>query len=167
MTTFSLSHFADDSVCDVTCTTDFISTLNCSNSDLAGTASCYIVVNCRYRSSTSCSYFESCQSGMCWIILLNHYLNSLLVLFLLLNEIGLECVVMFSRDETDTVEGNCSITSSQSWCTIDPEELQLMMEYDTNCSITTTQMTKQGGAETPTTKNMTLHKSSKWHLSVV
>lgn len=102
----------NDSVCDVTCTTDFISTLNCSNSDLTGTASCFIVAKC--------------------------------------------------SDEYGTVEGRCSITSSQSWCTIDPEDLQIMMDYDTNCSITTTtQMTKQGAAETPTTKYMSLYRSIK------
>ncbi|KAI7803384.1 interleukin 21 receptor, tandem duplicate 1 isoform X2 [Triplophysa rosa] len=110
----------NDSVCDVTCTTDFISTLNCSISDSAGTASCYIVANC--------------------------------------------------SDESGAVEGNCSMKSSQSWCTIESEELQAVMTYDTTCSITATPMTKQGGAETPITKNMLLYKSIKliqpYNLSV-
>lgn len=98
----------NDSICDVTCTTDFISTLNCSNSY---SALCYIVANC--------------------------------------------------SDEYGPVEGNCTMTSPQSWCTMESEELQLVMAYDTNCSITATPMTKQEGAETPITKNMHLYKSIK------
>ncbi|KAA0705432.1 Interleukin-21 receptor [Triplophysa tibetana] len=101
----------DDSVCNVTCTTDFISTLNCSNSDSAGTPTCYIVANC--------------------------------------------------SDEFGHAEGNCSMKSSQSWCTIESKDLEILMTYDTNCSITATPMTKQGGAGTSLTKNMLLYKSIK------
>lgn len=73
LTTFPLTlFFADDAACSVTCTTDFISKLNCSNSDSAGTASCDIVADCRYRSSTLCSYFWECESteslsGLCYL----------------------------------------------------------------------------------------------------
>lgn len=68
---------------------------------------------------------------------------------------------MFSSDESGPVEVNCSMKSPQSWCTIESEDLQMVMTYDTTCSITATPMTKQGGAETPITKNMVLYKSSK------
>lgn len=89
-----------DGVCSVTCTTDFISKLNCSNSDLAGTASCDVEADC-------------------W-------------------------------DQFDEANGNCSIKSPQTWCTMEPDNLDIIMSYDTNCSIIVTQMAKQGDMETPT-----------------
>lgn len=161
LSTFPLSHFADENVCDVTCTTDFISTLNCSNSYSAGTALCYIVANCRYRSSTSCSYFESQQFGMTH--LMNHLASVCLLIYFYYCQFVIEkaSVVMSSSDEYGPVEGNCTMKSPQSWCTMKSEELQLIMTYDTNCSITAMPMRKQGVAETPVTKNMLLYKSSK------
>ncbi|XP_059414586.1 interleukin 21 receptor, tandem duplicate 1 isoform X1 [Carassius carassius] len=100
-TTFPLtSLFADDGVCSVTCTTDFISMLNCSNSDSAGAASCLVEADC--------------------------------------------------RDEYLSANGSCSIKSPQSWCTMEPNDVDCIMSYDTNCSIIVTQMAKQGNMETPT-----------------
>ncbi|XP_077069523.1 interleukin 21 receptor, tandem duplicate 1 [Siphateles boraxobius] len=104
----------NDAVCSVTCTTDFISKLNCSNSDSARTASCDIVADC--------------------------------------------------RDELGTVIGSCSIISPQSWCTMEPEDLEMIMSYDTNCSVIVTEMAKQGNMETTTrrySENITLYKSIK------
>ncbi|XP_051572239.1 interleukin-21 receptor-like [Myxocyprinus asiaticus] len=104
----------NDSMCNVTCTTDFISMLNCSNSDLAGTASCVIVADC--------------------------------------------------RDEYNAVNASCSIKSPQSWCTMESEDHEIIMTYDTNCSITITQMTQQGGIESPSnlhSNKMVLYKSIK------
>ncbi|XP_051569573.1 interleukin-21 receptor-like [Myxocyprinus asiaticus] len=106
--------FADDSMCKVTCTTDFISMLNCSNSDLAGTASCIIVADC--------------------------------------------------RDEGNAVNVSCSIKSPQSWCTMESEEHEIIMAYDTICNITITQMSHKGGLEIPTNRyseEMFLYKSVK------
>ncbi|XP_067276683.1 interleukin 21 receptor, tandem duplicate 1 isoform X2 [Pseudorasbora parva] len=104
----------NDGVCSVTCTTDYISKLNCSNSDLAGTASCDVVADC--------------------------------------------------RDEFNTVNGNCSIKPPQSWCTMEPYDMDMIMSPDTNCSIVVTQTAKQGNKETPTkrySKHFVLHKSIK------
>uniref|UniRef100_A0A672MFA3 Interleukin-21 receptor-like n=2 Tax=Sinocyclocheilus grahami TaxID=75366 RepID=A0A672MFA3_SINGR len=104
----------NDGVCSVTCTTDFISMLNCSNSDSAGAASCHVVADC--------------------------------------------------RDEYFPVNGSCSIKSPQSWCTMEPENMDLIMSYDTNCSIIVTQMAKQGNMETPTkshSEKIVLYKSVK------
>ncbi|XP_056097724.1 interleukin 21 receptor, tandem duplicate 1 [Rhinichthys klamathensis goyatoka] len=104
----------NDAVCSVTCTTDFISKLNCSNSDSAETASCDIVADC--------------------------------------------------RDEFSAVNGTCRIKSPQSWCTMEPEDLDDVISYDTNCSIIVTQMAKQGNMETPTrrhSENFVLYKSIK------
>ncbi|KAK9978024.1 hypothetical protein ABG768_019798 [Culter alburnus] len=89
----------NDGVCNVTCTTDFISKLNCSNSDLAGSASCDVAADCRSESSDA--------------------------------------------------NGSCSIISPQSWCTMEQEELDTIMSFDTSCSITVTQMNKQGNTEIP------------------
>ncbi|KAI2666075.1 Interleukin-21 receptor [Labeo rohita] len=114
LTTIPLtSLFADDGVCSVTCTTDFISMLNCSNSDLGGAASCHVVANC--------------------------------------------------RDEYLSGNGSCSISPPQSWCTMEPEDLDIM-SFDTNCSIIVTQMTKQGNVETPTeshSEDIVLYRSIK------
>lgn len=103
-----------DAACSVNCTTDFISALNCSASDLTGTASCDVVASC--------------------------------------------------RDEFSTVNGSCSIRSPQSWCTMEPYELESIMSFDTNCFITVTQMDKEGDMEIPTqrySKNIVLYKSTK------
>ncbi|XDV12659.1 hypothetical protein PO909_001264 [Leuciscus waleckii] len=105
----------NDAVCSVTCTTDFISKLNCSNSDSAGTASCDIVADC-------------------W-------------------------------DEYSAVKGNCSIKSPQSWCTMEPEDVDGVIGlYDTNCSIKVKQMAKQGNMEILTrrySEEIVLYKSIK------
>ncbi|XP_073694706.1 interleukin 21 receptor, tandem duplicate 1 [Garra rufa] len=104
----------NDNVCSVTCTTDFISMLNCSNSDLAGAASCHVVADC--------------------------------------------------RDEYDSVNGSCTIKSPQTWCTMEPKDLDLIMSFDTNCSIIVTQITKQGNMETPPkshSEKIVLYKSIK------
>ncbi|KTG34427.1 hypothetical protein cypCar_00003864 [Cyprinus carpio] len=102
----------NDGVCRVTCTTDFISMLNCSNSDSAGAASCHVVADC--------------------------------------------------RDEYFAVNGSCTIKSPQSWCTMEPDDLDFIMAFDTNCSIIVTQMTKQGNMEIPTkshSETIVLYKS--------
>uniref|UniRef100_A0A8C1MSS4 Interleukin 21 receptor, tandem duplicate 1 n=2 Tax=Cyprinus carpio TaxID=7962 RepID=A0A8C1MSS4_CYPCA len=104
----------NDGVCRVTCTTDFISMLNCSNSDSAGAASCHVVADC--------------------------------------------------RDEYFAVNGSCTIKSPQSWCTMEPDDLDFIMAFDTNCSIIVTQMTKQGNMEIPTkshSETIVLYKSVK------
>ncbi|XP_056308327.1 interleukin 21 receptor, tandem duplicate 1 [Danio aesculapii] len=104
----------NDAACSVTCTTDFISALNCSASDLTGTASCDVVASC--------------------------------------------------RDEFFAVNGSCTIRSPQSWCTMEPKDLYLMMSYDTNCFITVTQMDKQGEMEIPIqrySENIVLYKYTK------
>lgn len=67
------------------------------------------------------------------------------------------------RDEFITVNGSCSIRSPQSWCTMEPEDLDMIMSFDTNCSITVTQWDKQGDMEIPTerySENIVLYKSS-------
>ncbi|XP_016087070.1 interleukin-21 receptor-like isoform X1 [Sinocyclocheilus grahami] len=104
----------NDGVCSVTCTTDFISMLNCSNSDSAGAASCHVVADC--------------------------------------------------RDEFLPVNGSCTIKAPQSWCTMEPEDMDMIMSFYTNCSIIVTQMAKQGNMETPTkshSENIVLYKSVK------
>lgn len=95
------------------------------------------------------------------IHLTQHCLQSIHCFIIIIVVIKKASVDMFSSDESGPVEGNCSMKSSQSWCTIESEELKMVMTYDTTCSITATPMTKQGGAGTPLTKNMLLYKSSK------
>lgn len=159
LTTIPLtSLFADDGVCSVTCTTDFISMLNCSNSDLGGAASCHVVANCRYRSSTSCAELTHCTES----------LSSLLLPFYpslpLTNVLSNWHIFMFSRDEYLSGNGSCSISPPQSWCTMEPEDLDIM-SFDTNCSIIVTQMTKQGNVETPTeshSEDIVLYRSSTY-----
>ncbi|XP_043090926.1 interleukin 21 receptor, tandem duplicate 1 [Puntigrus tetrazona] len=106
----------NDGVCGVTCTTDFISMLNCSKSDSAGTALCHVVADC--------------------------------------------------RDELESVNGSCAIKSPESWCTMEPVDMDMIMSFDTNCSITVTQMVRRGdgNTETPTkshTEKIVLYKSVK------
>lgn len=71
-------------------------------------------------------------------------------------------IFMFSRDEIAQVNGSCTIKSPQSWCTMEPEDMDMIMSFDTNCSIIVTQMAKQGNMETPTkshTEKIVLYKS--------
>ncbi|XP_026100642.1 interleukin-21 receptor-like [Carassius auratus] len=104
----------NDGVCNVTCTTDFISMLNCSNSDSTGAASCHVAADC--------------------------------------------------RDEYYATNGSCTIKAPQSWCTMEPEDMEMIMSYDTNCSIIVTQITKQGNLETPAkshSENIVLYRFVK------
>ncbi|TRY86247.1 hypothetical protein DNTS_015823 [Danionella cerebrum] len=65
------------------------------------------------------------------------------------------------RDEFNVVNGNCSIRAPQSWCIMEPEGLDMIMSFDTNCSFRTTQVAKEGDLEMRESDPILLYKSIK------